>query len=313
MDRNHPLTARVTVNRWWQRYFGTGLVKTAEDFGIQGETPSHPELLDWLAVEFMESGWDVKHVQKLIVMSAAYRQQTTVTPEKLSRDPDNRWLSRGPRFRLEAEVIRDHALAAAGLLIGDVGGPSVKPFQPSGLWEAVGYTDSNTAKFKQDEGEKLYRRSLYTFWKRTSHPPSMSMFDAPSREACTVRRARTNTPLQALALLNDKQYVEAARGFAQRTLREGGANDEERLTWAFRLVTARRPDERELRVLRSLLQRQREGFARQPEAASQFIDAATTQVQPTHLDRDRTHDPELAAWTLLANLLLNLDEVVTKG
>lgn len=313
VDRNHPLTARVTVNRWWQRYFGTGLVKTAEDFGIQGEAPSHPELLDWLAVEFMESGWDVKHLQKLIVMSAAYRQQAHVTPEAYARDPENRWLSRGPRFRLEAEVIRDSALAAAGLLIGDIGGPSVKPYQPGGLWEAVGYTDSNTARFTQDAGEKLYRRSLYTFWKRTSHPPSMSMFDAPSREACNVRRARTNTPLQALALLNDKQFVEAARHFAQRILREGGTTDEDRIVWAFQTVAARRPDADEVGVLGELLDRQRANFTQQPAAASQFIDAATTQPQPTHLERDRSLDPELAAWTLLANLLLNLDEVVTKG
>lgn len=309
----HPLTARVTVNRWWQRCFGTGLVKTAEDFGIQGEPPSHPELLDWLAVELVESGWDVKHLQKLIVMSAAYQQDAAVTPEKLRADPFNRYLSRGPRFRLDAEMIRDTALAVSGLLAPDIGGPSVKPYQPEGLWEAVGYTDSNTARFTQDDGQRLYRRSLYTFWKRTSHPPSMAIFDAPSREACTVRRARTNTPLQALALMNDKQYVEAARHFAQRILREGGASDESRLEWAFRTAAGRRPGTSETAVLLDLLQRQRAEFAGDPAAASTFIDSATTLLKPDHLQRDRTGDPELAAWTILANLLLNLDEVVTKG
>ncbi len=310
---SHPLTARVTVNRWWLRYFGTGLVKTAEDFGIQGEPPSHPELLDWLAVELVESGWDVKHLQKLIVMSAAYRQDAAVTPEKLRADPFNRYLSRGPRFRLDAEMIRDTALVVSGLLVPDIGGPSVKPYQPEGLWEAVGYTDSNTARFTQDDGERLYRRSLYTFWKRTSHPPSMALFDAPSREACAVRRARTNTPLQALALMNDKQYVEAARHFAQRILREGGESDQSRLEWAFRSVTARRPGPAERTILLDLLQRQREEFAADPAAASAFIDSATTLLKPNHLERDRAGDPELAAWTILANLLLNLDEVVTKG
>ncbi|MCA9053880.1 MAG: DUF1553 domain-containing protein [Planctomycetaceae bacterium] len=313
VDRSHPLTSRVTVNRWWLRYFGTGIVKTAEDFGIQGETPSHPELLDWLAVELMDSGWDVKHLQKLMVMSATYRQSSVVTPDRLKIDPYNRFLSRGPRFRLEAEAIRDNALAISGLLVGDIGGPGVKPYQPGGLWEAVGYTDSNTAKFSQDAGEKLYRRSVYTFWKRTSHPPSMAMFDAPSREACAVRRARTNTPLQALALMNDKQYVEAARHFAQRILDSGGESDEARLVWAFRTVTARRPDPHELEVLQSLLASQQEAFSNHPDAAKELVDSATTQPQPAHLDRDHARDPELAAWTLVANLLLNLDEVVTKG
>ena len=313
VDRSNPLMSRVTVNRWWLRYFGTGLVKTAEDFGIQGEVPSHPQLLDWLAVELMESGWNVKHIQKLIVMSATYRQQSVVTPEQLSRDPFNRYLSRGPRFRLDAEVIRDTALAVSGLLNPDSGGPGVKPYQPGGLWKAVGYTDSNTANFKQDDGEKLYRRSVYTFWKRTSHPPAMAMFDAPSREACTVQRPRTNTPLQALTLMNDKQYVEAARHFAQRILRAGGESDDARLEWAFRMVTARRPDEGELSVLRSLLAAQRAEFTANPDASGQFIDAATTQLKPTHRDRDRSRDAELAAWTMVANLLLNLDEVVTKG
>ncbi len=218
----------MVVNRWWQRYFGTGIVKTPEDLGIQAEPPSHPELLDWLATEFLSSGWDVKHMQKLIVMSATYRQSSQVTSEALQRDPANRWLARGPRFRMPAEMIRDAALSVSGLLVEKLGGPSVKPYQPDGLWEAVGYTDSNTANFAQDDGENLYRRSLYTFWKRTAPPPAMSTFDAPSREACTVRRARTNTPLQALTLMNDRQFVEASRHFAARMLAEGGETPDAR-------------------------------------------------------------------------------------
>ncbi|REJ85170.1 MAG: DUF1553 domain-containing protein [Planctomycetota bacterium] len=312
VDPAHPLTARVTVNRWWQRYFGTGLVKTAEDFGIQGDPPSHPELLDWLAVEFQESGWNVKEFQKLIVMSATYRQSSKITPEKLAADPENRLLARGPRFRMEAEMIRDTALFVSGLLKPDIGGPSVKPFQPAGLWKAVGYSGSNTVSFSQDDGPKLYRRSMYTFWKRTSHPPSMAIFDAPSRESCTVRRERTNTPLQALALMNDKQFVEAARHFAQRILRQGGKTDQERLVFAYRSVSARHPDARQLEILQTVLDRQREDFAGNPAAASEFIDSATTLLEPDHLDRDRTDDPELAAWTMVANLLLNLDVTVTK-
>ena len=313
VDPSHPLTARVTMNRWWQRYFGTGLVKTAEDFGIQGETPSHPELLDWLAVEFRESGWDVKHMQKLIVMSATYRQSSAVTPDRLAKDPYNRYLSHGPRFRMDAEMIRDTALFVSGLLNPEIGGPSVKPYQPGGLWEAVGYTSSNTAKFQQDAGDKLYRRSMYTFWKRTSHPPSMAVLDAPSREACTVRRPRTNTPLQALTLMNDKQFVEAARHFAQRILKDGGETNQSRLTYGFRAVTAREPTEHELQVLSSALVQQQTEFSADPASASALIDSATTQPEPAHQNRDKTQDPQLAAWTMIANLLLNLDETLTKG
>ncbi len=313
VDPSHPLTARVTVNRWWQQYFGIGLVKTAEDFGIQGELPSHPQLLDWLAVELIDSGWDVKHMQKLIVMSATYRQSAKFTPEKTAIDPYNRLLSHGPRFRMDGEMVRDTALAVSGLLVPRIGGPSVKPQQPLGLWKAVGYTDSNTANFKQDQGEDLYRRSMYTFWKRTSHPPQMAVFDAPSRETCTARRERTNTPLQALTLMNDKQFIEAARNFAQRIVNEGGETDEARLMFAFRSVVARRPSVDEMAALTGLLERTRQDFAGNPTAASEFIDASTTQPNPQHMDRDRSQDPELAAWTMIANLLLNLDETVTKG
>ncbi|MEW4526394.1 PSD1 and planctomycete cytochrome C domain-containing protein [Maioricimonas sp. JC845] len=313
VDPSHPLMARVTVNRWWQRYFGTGIVKTSEDFGVQGDFPTHPELLDWLATELIRTGWDVKGMQKRIVMSAAYRQDSKVSDEALAIDPENRYLSRGPRFRLEAETIRDAALFVSGLLNEKVGGPSVKPYQPSGIWEAVGYTGSNTANFTQDDGQKLYRRSMYTFWKRTAPPPSMSNFDAPSRESCTVRRARTNTPMQALTLMNDKQFVEASRHFAQRILREGGTTDDDRLVFAFRLATSRMPEADELNVIRQLLQQQRTYFSGKPEAAKALIDSATTQLEPQHLERDHNRDPEVAAWTMLANLLLNLDETINKS
>jgi hypothetical protein len=303
----HPLTARVTVNRYWQHYFGTGIVKTAGDFGSQGEWPTHPQLLDWLATEFMGSGWNVKHMQKLIVMSNTYRQSSAATPEAIARDPENRLLARGPRFRLDAEAIRDTALFVSGLLVERLGGPSVKPYQPPGIWEAVGYTDSNTAHFKQDHGEALYRRSMYTFWKRTAPPPSMQAFDAPSREKCVVRRSRTNTPLAALVLLNDTQFVEAARHLAARIMTEGGESVEERAAFAFRLATARRPDADELRVLTDQYQKHLAHYRAAPEAAKKLIAVGESK-------RDESLEPaEQAAWTMIANLILNLDETITKG
>ena len=302
----NPLTARVAVNRLWQQLFGTGLVKTSEDFGSQGEWPSHPELLDWLAVELVESGWDVHHMLRLMLTSATYRQDSSVSPEALEADPANRLLARGPRHRLDAEELRDTALFVAGLLVEDRGGPSVRPYQPAGIWKAVGYTASNTANFTRDDGEALWRRSLYTFWKRTAPPPSMVTFDAPSREACTVQRARTNTPLQALVLLNDVQWVEAARAFAQRILTEGGASDGGRLAWAFRSVTARAPGADELAVLQALLSDVRAEFATDLEGAEALL--ATGQAP-----RDAALDAaEHAAWTTVASLLLNLDEAVTQ-
>ncbi|MEX2286836.1 MAG: PSD1 and planctomycete cytochrome C domain-containing protein [Planctomycetaceae bacterium] len=303
----HPLTARVTVNRFWQRYFGTGLVKTAEDFGAQGEWPSHPELLDWLAVEFIESGWNVKHMQKLIVMSSTYRQSSRVTPELLKVDRENRLLTRGPRFRMDAEMIRDNALAISGLLVSKIGGRSVKPYQPPGLWEAIAYPTSTTAKFVKDEGEGLYRRSLYTFWKRTSPPPSMTNFDAPSRESCTVNRSRTNTPLQALNLMNDEQFVEAARRFAERVMTEGGATERDRAVFAFRLATARMPNDGESSVLLAVWKSHLEEYQGNAEAARKLIDVGDSTPNPA------LNASELAAWTMVANLLLNLDEAVTKG
>ena len=206
-----PLTARVTVNRFWSEVFGTGLVKTAGDFGVSGELPSHPELLDWLAVEFRDSGWDVKKLFRLMVTSATYRQSATFTKEKLEKDLENRLFSRGPRFRMDAEMVRDYALAASGLLSRKIGGPSVKPYQPPGVWEAVAMIGSNTRDYKQDTGESLYRRSMYTFWKRAAPPASMDIFNAPSRETCTMTRERANTPLQALVTLNDPQFIEAVR------------------------------------------------------------------------------------------------------
>jgi hypothetical protein len=308
VDPGHPLTARVAANRFWQHFMGTGIVKTAEDFGSQGEPPTHPELLDWLAVQFREDGWDTKLFLKRIVMSAAYRQEAKVTPEKLHQDPENRLLSRGPRFRLDAEILRDQALFVSGLLIERLGGPSVKPPQPAGLWEAVGFVGSDTANFTADTGqEKVHRRSMYTFWKRTSAPPQMTTLDAPSRESCTVRRERTNTPLQALLLMNEPQFVEASRALAQRGLREGGATDEARLTYLFRVVNTRPPRPAELAELTAALADLRAHYRANVDAAKGLIAVGETKPDPTL-------DPaELAAWTILGNTLLNLDEVVTKG
>jgi Protein of unknown function (DUF1553)/Protein of unknown function (DUF1549)/Planctomycete cytochrome C len=303
---NHPLTARVIVNRYWQQFFGTGIVKTAEDFGSQGTWPTHPELLDWLATEFIRTGWDVKAMHKLIVMSGTYRQSSKVTPERFAKDPDNLLLARGPRFRLDAEVIRDSVLAISGLLVEREGGKSVKPYQPEGIWEAVAFVGSNTREFKQDSGENLYRRSLYTFWKRTSPPPLMATFDAPSRENCTVRRPRTNTPLQALALMNDKQYVEAARKLAARMMTEGGATPAERLAFGFRLCTARPPTSREMDVLQRALKKQEEIFTANKPSAEQLLKYGDS-PQTANLD-----PTEHAAWTMVANLLINLDETITK-
>ncbi|MCZ6596172.1 MAG: PSD1 and planctomycete cytochrome C domain-containing protein [Planctomycetota bacterium] len=307
MDPGHPLPARVTVNRWWQRIFGHGLVGTTEDFGSRGDAPTHPDLLDWLATELVESGWDIKHMQKLMVTSAAYRQSARVTPELLERDPKNQLYARGPRFRLDAEAIRDNALAVSGLLVEHIGGPSVRPYQPAGLWKAVGYTSSNTANFTKGSGEQLYRRSMYTFWKRTSPPPSMQIFDAPTRESCIVQRARTNTPLQALTLMNDVQFVEAARAFAQRTMQEGGATADERAAFAFRAATARHPEPDEQRVLLGVFEAQLADYRADPEAARELV--AVGDSAP-----DAALDPsELAAWTVVCSLILNLDEVVTRG
>jgi mono/diheme cytochrome c family protein len=308
VDPAHPLTARVAVNRYWQQVCGVGIVKTAEDFGSQGDVPTHPKLLDWLAVDFRESGWDVKRLMKEIVMSATYRQSSAVTPELVASDPNNRLLARGPRFRLDAEMLRDQALAVSELLVDRMGGPSVKPPQPDGLWFAVGYSGSDTVRFKKDEGpDKVHRRTLYTFIKRTSPPPQMSTFDAPSREACSMRRERTNTPLQALLLLNDPQYVEAARGLAARAITQGGDSPQARAAYMFRLCTARQPDPDEAAELVGVFGDHLAHFTANIEAAKRFIEVG-------ELKPDESLDPvELAAWTMVANLILNLDEVVSKN
>jgi hypothetical protein len=304
----HPLTARVEVNRLWQQVFGVGLVKTTEDFGTQGEAPSHPELLDWLAVQFREDGWDVKKMMKRFVMSAAYRQSSHSTKEQLAKDAGNRLLSHGPRFRLDAEELRDQALAASGLLVEKIGGPSVKPPQPAGLWEAVGYSGSNTVHFVADAGaQKVHRRSMYTFWKRTAPPPEMSILDAPSREFCTVRRERTDTPLQALMMLNDPQYVECARAMAERAMREGGSTPEERVAYLFRLATARMPDAKEAAELLANYKDQLAEYTRDVDAAKKLIAVGETKPDA------KVNPSELAAWTMVANLILNLDEVISKG
>jgi len=308
VDRQNPLTARVAVNRFWAQAFGTGIVKTAEDFGSQGDVPSHPKLLDWLAVNFVESGWDVKSLMKSIVMSSTYRQSSQMTPELVERDPENRLLAHGPRFRLDAEMLRDQALSVSGLLVKKLGGPSVKPPQPAGLWFAVGYSGSNTVHFVADtDQEKVHRRTLYTFLKRTSPPPQMSTFDAPSREACTVRRERTNTPLQALLMLNDPQYVEAARALAERVLREGEADSESRIRLMMRLCTGRKVQQAAVDELHRLYRNQREGFEKDPEKAKMLVNVG----QSPH--DEKLENAQLAAWTMVANVVLNLDEVVTKN
>jgi hypothetical protein len=307
VDPGHPLTSRVAVNRFWQMYFGTGIVKTQEDFGVQGEPPVHPELLDWLATEFIGSGWDVRAMQRLIVTSAAYRQSSAVTPALLERDPENRLLARGARLRLPAETIRDTALAASGLLNPAIGGPSVLPYQPAGLWEEMAFGEGFSGQaYEQSRGQDLYRRGLYTLWKRTVPAASLATFDAPDREKCTARRAQTNTPLQALVLLNDPTYVEAARALAQRVLLESEKDERRRIEYAFRLATARKPTGREAGVLRSLVRGRLTEFRRDPRAAVRLLGVGES-PRDTRLDV-----AELAAWTTLASVILNLDEVITK-
>jgi hypothetical protein len=307
VDPKHPLTARVAVNRFWQTYFGYGIVKTQEDFGVQGEAPVHPELLDWLATEFIRTGWDIRAMQRLIVTSATYRQSSAATPALHERDPDNRLLARGPRLRLPAELIRDTALAASGLLDDRIGGPSVLPYQPAGLWEEMAFGEGFSAQaYQQSHGPDLYRRGMYTFWKRTVPPASLSTFDAPDREKCTARRSLTNTPLQALTLMNDPTYVEAARALAQRALLEGGADESQRIAYAFRLATARKPNGKETAVLRQLLHGRLEAFRKDRRSAARFM-AVGESARDARLDV-----ADLAAWTTVASAILNLDETITK-
>jgi mono/diheme cytochrome c family protein len=301
----NPLTARVTVNRIWQEIFGTGLVKSAEDFGIMGDAPSHPELLDWLACEFRDGGWDGKKLVRLLVTSAAYRQSAAAPREKVEKDPENRLLSRGPRFRMDAEMVRDSALAAAGLLSAKRGGPSVKPYQPEGVWEAVGMREGNTKIYKRDSGEALYRRSLYSFWKRMAPPASMEILNAPAREFSCVRRERTNTPLQALVTLNDPQFVEAARTLAQAALK-AAADDAGRLDFAARRALSRPLREKEAAVLFRVLASLRDHYRAAPADAKALLAVGETKTDPA-LDA-----AEHAAWTLTCNQLMNLDEFLNK-
>jgi hypothetical protein len=301
-----PLPARVTVNRFWQEIFGAGIVKTSGDFGVAGELPSHPELLDWLAMEFRDSGWDMQKFFKLMVTSATYRQSAAVTKDRLEKDRDNRWLSRAPRYRMDAEMIRDYALASSGILVPKIGGPSVKPYMPDGVWEAVAMIGSNTRDYRRDTGEKLYRRSMYTFWKRAAPPASMDILNAPNRETCTTRRERTNTPLQALVTLNDVQFIEAARYLAQTALKDGGATDESKIDFIARRLLSRPFRAEELKVVQESLGDLQTHYKTRPEEARKLITVGESRPDAS-LDAGT-----LAAWTMLVNELMNLDEVLNK-
>ncbi len=302
----NPLTARVTVNRMWNELFGAGLVETTEDFGIMGQRPSHPQLLDWLAVEFRESGWDMKHMYKLMVMSAAYRQSAKATPGQLARDPKNLLLAHGPRFRMDAEMLRDIALQSSGLLVNKIGGPSVKPYQPENVWESVGYPTSDTTKYKQDHGDALYRRSLYTYWKRMAMPPNMDAFDAPTRDTACTRRQRTDTPLQALVTMNDPQWVEASRALAERLIRQGGKQPEQRIQYLSELVLSHDPSPQMASVLQQSLNQMEQHYDADPAAAHDLV-AVGEKPRDAAIPA-----PELAAWTMVVSEVLNLDESLNK-
>lgn len=307
MSVENPLPGRVAANRLWQQIFGTGLVKTSYDFGTQGESPSHPELLDWLAAEYRSLGWDTKKFVKLLLTSDAFRRSAKLTPEVKLADPHNRLYARGPRIRLDAEQVRDNALFVGGLIDLRMGGRGVRPYQPSNIWEPVGYSDSNTRFYMQDHGEALYRRSIYVFLKRTAPPPFMSNFDAPNREqVCTVRE-RSNTPLQALQLMNDIQHFEAARALAERVLESGGSTTAERLTWLFQTVISRKPAPDEMTLLTSALEKQTALFAADAQAAKKAIDVGESKPKRV------ASDIETASWTMLANLILNMDETLNRN
>lgn len=304
VDKENPLTARVFVNLIWQEIFGTGLVKTAGDFGMQGDLPTHPELLDWLAVDFMENGWDIKRLIKLIVTSSTYRQSAIVDKDKLEKDPDNLYLSSAPRLRLNAENIRDLVLASSGLLVKEIGGPSVKPYQPDGLWEAATSGRGELAIYRQDKGEDLYRRGLYTFIKLTSPPPSLAIFDASNRDLCEVTRGRTNTPLQALAMLNDPLVLEASRVLATRLSKAYGS-PEPAIEEAFKRIVCRYPDQQELSILLSYYQEELEKFNSHPEDAVRVL-----AVGEFPMEEQKT--PEIAAMMHVVVALYNLEETITK-
>jgi hypothetical protein len=302
----NPLTARVTVNRMWNEIFGAGLVETTEDFGIMGQRPSHPELLDWLAVEFRESGWDMKHMYKLMVMSAAYRQGAKSTPEQLARDPKNLLLAHGPRFRMDAEMLRDVALQSSGLLVNKIGGPSVKPYQPQNIWEQIGIGGSDTLVYEQQKGDALHRRSMYTYWKRMAMLPDMDAFDAPMRDVVCTRRQRTDTPLQALVTMNDVQWVEAARALAERVIKEGGKQPEQRIDLMSQILLAHDPSAQMAAVLQDSLSKMEKHYAADPKAAHALVSEGETKSDAS------IPAPELAAWTMVASEMLNLDETITK-
>jgi hypothetical protein len=303
---SNPLTARVTVNRLWEQVFGRGIVATPNDFGSQGEAPSHPELLDWLATDFMDHGWDVKAILRQIVTSSTYRQSSRITPEAAERDPQNRLLARGPRQRLSAEMIRDNALTVSGLLQEHVGGPSVYPYHPSGLWEEMAWADSPWKSWPQDHGANLYRRGLYTFWKRSVLHPVMSIFDAPNRNYCTVDRSPTNTPLQAFVTLNEDSFVEAARGLAIKMIAEGASDPVKSIDYGFQFVTAREPEQKERQLLINTYQLLHTHFAEQPDAASALLKVGDNPLPPS------INQVDAATWTTIAQIMLNLDEAITK-
>ena len=303
---DNPLTARVTVNRMWSELFGQGLVETTEDFGIMGQRPSNPQLLDWLAVEFRESGWDVKHMYKLMVMSAAYRQSAKSTPEQLAKDPKNIFLSHGPRFRMDAEMLRDIALESSGLLVNKVGGPSVKTYQPANVWETVGYPSSDTIKYKQDHGAALYRRSMYTYWKRMAMMPDMDAFDAPARDMACTRRQRTDTPLQALVTMNDVQWVEASRALAERLIKEGGQQPAQRIKYLSDILLSHDPPPQMEAVLQRSFTQMQQHYAADPKAAHELIAVGESRSDPA------IPAPELAAWTMVVSEMFNIDETLNK-
>jgi hypothetical protein len=307
VDPRNPLPARVAVNHFWQEDFGVGIVKTAEDFGSQGEQPSNPLLLDWLATEFVRTGWNVKAMQRLIVTSATYRQSSRITPELAERDPENRLLARGPRFRLPAELVRDNALAVSSLLDTRIGGASVYPYQPKGLWEEMSAGGGFTGQvYAESTGKDLYRRTMYTIWKRTVPPPGLITFDAPDREKCSARRSVTNTPLQALALMNDPTYVEASRFLAARMMTQGGKSASARIDFAFRLATGRTPDSQERAVLLQQAQEALAEYRQHGDEARELLAVGASKSDP------RLDPKELAAWTTVAGVILNLDETITK-
>ncbi|MEM7374248.1 MAG: DUF1553 domain-containing protein [Bacteroidota bacterium] len=305
LDPQNPLTARVIMNRYWHMIFGEGIVRTLDDFGSQGDLPSHPAMLDWLAIEFINSKWDIKHMIKTIVSSATYRQSSKVSREQYQKDPQNVWLSRAPQYRLPAELIRDNVLATSGLLVDKIGGPSVKPYQPTGLWAELS-CGRGTKSYTQEHGDALYRKSLYTFWKRTVPPPTMITFDAATRNYCVPKRQTTSTPLQALILLNDPQYLEAARVFASNMIQEGGEDVESRIRFGFRKATSRMPRKQELSILEDILQSERANYENDPDSAIEFLSIGEMPADPEF-------DPaELAAYAHVATAIFNLDETITK-